>query len=134
MKKQMEQPTSPPAPASWVGSLPEWKIFYALVQLGYKPDVDFTYQSAWMGGRMAKGGVVLDFYLPDYSLAINVQGIYWHYKDTTMMVNAQIQRAQVEQLGITLIFIDEEHALANPTFYVKEALAGRDHSRMRKGV
>jgi hypothetical protein len=32
-----------------------------------------------------------------------------------------------------MIFIDEDMALADPIFYLREALAERDHSRAAKG-
>jgi len=33
--------------------------------------------------------------------------------------------------GITTIYIEEEHALSNATYYVREALKLKDHSKYR---
>ena len=70
----------PEMPATWEGSKPEWTTYVILQQLGKVPGEDFTYQSPLMGGRLDKGGSVVDFLFsnpPD--LAINVQGNYYHY-------------------------------------------------------
>ena len=43
--------------------------------------LDYYSQYSVMGGRRYRGGYVLDFYLPytvPQSIAINVQGGYWH--------------------------------------------------------
>ena len=69
------------APPNWPGSVPEYVAFQTFIELGLEPGQDFTYQSPLMGGRMDKGGVVLDFLFsnpPD--LAVNVQGVYYHYE------------------------------------------------------
>src|SRR3990167_10345885 len=43
------------------GSLQE-RIFYkALIDRGFTPDLDFTFQSTQLGGRMELGGIVGDF-------------------------------------------------------------------------
>ena len=117
-------------PASWTGSKPEWAVYSALVQLGYEPGRDFTYQASVLGGRLEYGGAVLDFVIPSLSLAINVQSIYYHYEDITARRRDALARTAVEGLGIRLIYIDEEDALANPVYYVEQAIMGIDHSRM----
>ena len=62
-------------PEGWEGSLPEWLFNSSLVSLGYREDEDFTYQSPLAGGRLDKGGAIIDFlfYNPP-NLAVNVQG------------------------------------------------------------
>ena len=63
-------------PANWAGSVPEYVAYQAFIKLGLEPGRDFTYQSPLMGGRLDKGGFVLDFLFtmpPD--LAVNVQGL-----------------------------------------------------------
>lgn len=121
---------APPAPIGWTGSAPEWNIFWALNTLGLKFEEDFFYQAAQAGGRLALGGVVLDFYLPNLSLAINVQSIWWHYATTRTRTADQLNRAMLEGLGIRIIYIDEDAALRDPVYYTREALQYRDHSRM----
>ena len=123
------------APPSWPGSLPEYIAYITFEQLGKIPGEDFSYQSSRMGGRLDKGGVVLDFVFtnpPD--LAVNVQGVYYHYETG---VNTQARdmfaRAQVEGSGVRLIFIDDDDLFRDPEYYCREALNYRDHSRMAGG-
>ena len=122
----------PEMPSTWEGSEPEWITFAVLQQLGKVPDTDFTYQSPLMGGRLDKGGSVVDFMFknpPD--LAINVQGNYYHYgMGVETAARDILGRVQLASHGIVLIFIDEDHLEDNPTYYVREALRYRDHSRL----
>ena len=119
-------------PVDWLGSGPEWAVYQALIRLGYKPDEDFIYQSPQAGGRMEYGGAILDFLLPDLSLAINVQSQYYH-SGYTNRVHDMYVRAMIESWGIRVIYIDEDDALRDATYYVKEAIAGRDHSSTGRG-
>lgn len=123
--KQKKEPQISPPPPDWMGSLPEWYIFFALLKLGQKGK--FTYQSSRMGGRQARGGVIIDFFFPDINLAINVQSLYYHYRTAQQRMNDQLQRAQLEGMGIKVIYIMEENALANPVYYASEALRGIQH-------
>ena len=116
-------------------STPEQLVYVQLRELGKVPDVDFTYQSATLGGRMEKGGMILDFMFYDPpDLAINVQGQYWHYgKGTLVKQNDLLIRAQLAGEGTTLIFIDEDDIMQDVEFYTKEALRYRDHSQLSRG-
>ena len=133
----MTTQTIPEMPSSWEGSGPEWICYSVLVQIGKIPDQDFTYQSPLMGGRLDKGGAVVDFVFKDPpDLAINVQGNYYHYgmgvETTTRDILGRIQLAAQ---GTILIFIDEDQLEENPVYYVREALRYRDHSRLgRRGM
>jgi len=126
---------TPELPPDWEGSLPEYLAFTALIKLGKDPGVDFTYQTPLMGGRMTKGGAVIDFEFtnpPD--LAINIQGVYYHYEfGVEQKARDIITRAQLAGQGVTLVFIDEDDIMQDPEYYVKEALNYRDHSRMARG-
>lgn len=122
-KVESQEMSSPPP--DWMGSLPEWYIFQALLKLGMRGQ--FTYQSPMMGGRLEKGGAVIDFHFPELSLAINVQSTFYHYANYQQRIADQIQRAQLEGMGIRVIYIQEEDALRNPVYYTKEALAGIQH-------
>ena len=55
------QATLTTPPDSWIGSKPEWMFYASLLELGYQPGEDFTYQSPLMGGRLDKGGLIIDF-------------------------------------------------------------------------
>ena len=122
----------PEMPSTWEGSEPEWITYVVLQQLGKVVDEDFTYQSPLMGGRLDKGGSIVDFMFknpPD--LAINVQGNYYHYgMGVETAARDILGRVQLASHGIVLIFIDEDHLEDNPTYYVREALRYRDHSRL----
>ena len=115
-------------PTGWIGTLPEYLIYLELVKL----KVEFTYQSSKMGGRQERGGAVLDFWMPDYNLAINVASLYWHYGRQDQLLNDKLQREQLEAQGILVIYIDESDALENARYYTEQALEGNDHSRMSK--
>ena len=118
------KPYSDP-PSWWRGSLPEWVVYEALLKLGYKGR--FTYQSPAMGGRLAKGGAVIDFLIEELSLAINVQSTYYHYATMQRRVAGALQKAQLESMGLRVIYIHEENVLRNPVYYVQEALKFREH-------
>ena len=122
----------PEMPSTWEGSGPEWITYVVLQQLGKIPDEDFTYQSPLMGGRLDKGGSVVDFMFKDPpDLAINVQGNYYHYGMGPETATRDIlARVQLASIGVILIFIDEDSLEDNPFYYIREALRYRDHSRL----
>lgn len=128
----MTTQTIPEMPATWEGSRPEWITYITLISLGKIVDEDFTYQSPLMGGRLDKGGSVVDFMFknpPD--LAINVQGNYYHYgMGVETKTRDILARVQLASLGIILIFIDEDMLEENAIYYIQEALRYRDHSRL----
>lgn len=129
MARTLEAQGIPEVPGDWVGSKPEWFVYWALIRLGFKNR--FTYQSAQLGGRLTKGGAVIDFMIEDLNLAINIQSSYYHYRTIPQRARGEMQRAQLESVGIRVIWIDEESVLRNPIYYVSEAIKGNDHSRMR---
>jgi|TARA_R100001530_G_scaffold40588_1_gene31164 hypothetical protein len=120
-----------PTPEWWVGTGPEYLCWQALLKLGLKPDIDFSYQSQLAGGRMQKGGRVVDFEIynpPD--IAINVQGLFFHYEKGAAVRQSDIlTREYLATLGIQLIFVDEDDLIENARAIVADALAGIDRSR-----
>ena len=122
-------------PSNWEGSVPEYVTYKTFIDLGKEPNMDFTYQSPLMGGRMDKGGFVLDFVFtnpPD--LAVNVQGVYYHYQFGVEAKARDIMaRSSLAQQNITLIFIDDDDLMSDPRYYCREALRYRDHSRLGGG-
>ena len=119
-------------PPDWVGSKPEYLCYQTLISLRKTPNEDFIYQSPLAGGRMDKGGLIIDFVFnnpPD--LAINVQGVYYHYEfGVETRARDLIARAQLAGNGITLVFIDDDDLLREPKWHVEEALKYRDHSQI----
>jgi len=122
-------------PADWVGSIPEYVAYQTFVKLGLEPGQDFTYQSPLMGGRLDKGGFVIDFLFtepPD--LAVNVQGVYYHYEfGVEAKARDLMARSALAGQNITLVFIDDDDLLSDPTYYCREALNYQDHSRLGGG-
>jgi hypothetical protein len=122
-------------PNNWPGSGPEYIAYQTFMELGKEPGEDFTYQSAQMGGRLDKGGIILDFVFtnpPD--LAVNVQGVYYHYEfGVEVRARDIMARAMMAGNGIALIFIDDDDLMRDPTYYCREALNYRDHSQIGGG-
>jgi hypothetical protein len=120
-----------PVPEWWVGSGPEYLCWQALLKLGLQPDIDFRYQSQLAGGRQDKGGRVIDFEIynpPD--IAINVQGVFYHYEKGTAVRQSDIlTREYLATMGIKLIFVDEDDLIDDARAIVADALAGIDRSR-----
>ena len=133
-------PFAPPkapqqAPPDFPGSYPEYLTFVTLQKLGYDPQTDFSFQSSQMGGRANLGGLIVDFLLNrPPGLAINVNGVYYHYerKGTGQKAKDVYHRQQLGGLGYTLIFVDDSDLLEDPTYYISEALEFRDHSELRQ--
>jgi hypothetical protein len=75
---------------------------------------------------------VLDFEEYDLNprLGVNVQGIHWHYEvGSGTIARDQLQRLQLANRGIQLIWIDEDDALRDPVYYLEQARMYIDHSR-----
>ena len=121
------------APPDWPGSLPEFLVYQELLRRGLREGFDFRYQSKLIGGRLDKGGAVVDFLFfnpPD--LAINVQSEFFHYQTAELRTHDELQRIALEGQGVTVIYIDESDIVKNVGFFVSEALRFRDHSRAVK--
>ena len=123
------------APPNWPGSVPEYVAYQTFIELGLEPGEDFTYQSPLMGGRMDKGGIILDLLFTNPpNLAVNVQGVYYHYEfGVEAKARDVMARASLAGQNLTLVFIDDDDLMADPTYYCREALAYRDHSRLGGG-
>jgi hypothetical protein len=123
------------APSDWPGSLPEYVAYQAFIGLGKQPGQDFTYQSSMMGGRMDKGGTIIDFLFSEPpGLAVNIQGVYYHYEfGVESRARDLLARVTLAGESITLIFIDDEDLMKDPQYYCREALNFRDHSRLGGG-
>jgi len=127
-KQEKREPAGDP-PSWWPGTRPEWAVYWALLILGLRPDVDFQYRARLPELERKRWGEV-DFLLPDLQVAIEVQGEYFHYdQGVAQLVTDELKRAMVEGMGMILVWIDGEAVLADPLYYVREALSGRDHSR-----
>jgi len=119
-------------PPGWEGSRPEWMFYASLIQLGYQPGDDFVYQSPLLGGRLDKGGWIIDFVFNNPpGLAVNVQGIYYHYElGAATSARDIFAREALAGQGVTLIFVDEDDLEQDPVGITREALQFRDSSRL----
>ena len=125
----------PEVPADFKGSLPEYVVFNQLLRFGLRPNQDFQFQARFAGGKIEKGGLVIDFLFNNPpELAINVQGVYYHYEQGSVNIaNDLLAREILAGEGISLIFLDEDDIMNNPTFYVREALNLKDYSKFSIG-
>lgn len=125
-----KKPAFPPPPLTWEGTLPEWAVYWAHLALGLKDGEDFAY--IYKLEEAPKG---VDFFEFDLNMAIEIQGLYWHYGfGAAKQLNDLERKIRIESVGITVIFIDEDHALADPVYFLREARNGIDHSRAGKGI
>jgi hypothetical protein len=117
----------PEPPEDWLGTRPEWAIFWAHSVLKRKPFEDFQYID-----HIA--GIQVDFLEFDLNIALNIQGLFWHYFFSGAKQGEDIiTKSQIESTGTILINIDEDHCLADPVYYLRQALQGIDHSRSARG-
>ena len=76
--------------------------------------------------------MIIDFLFdnpPD--LAINVQGVYYHYEfGVVTKARDLMARAQLAGQGMTFVFLDDDDLLRDPRWHVEEALKYRDHSQL----
>ena len=119
-------------PETWPGSRPEWMFYASLLQLGYQPGDDFIYQSPLLGGRLDKVGWIIDFVFDNPpNLAVNIQGIYYHYElGADNKARDIFAREALAGQGITLIFVDEDDLEQDPRGVTEATLQFRDSSRL----
>lgn len=129
---QRQEPAGDP-PEDWMGTRPEWAVQWGLMKAGLVDGLDFTFQ-ARLPGVGASYYSTVDFLITDYNIAIEVQGKYWHYGQGSDKIMTDIFRVNAYAgQGIKVIFIDEPDALADPVYFVREALEGNDHSHVTTG-
>jgi hypothetical protein len=92
------------------GTLPERIMYKALVQRGYKPGVDFDFQSSQSGGRMQMGGIVADFLFPFKKIVIQVQGPT--HAGFLRAAKDQEQRELLDSMGYTTLEVDQDVILS----------------------
>ena len=129
------QSTIQSPPSDWPGSLPEWIFYSSLGQLGYTHGSDFQYQVAVWGASLDKGGATVDFWFTNPpQLAVNVQGVYYHYElGAETKARDILLRIGLASQGRTLIFVDEDDLLQDPLGITRDALNFQDKSRLGGG-
>jgi hypothetical protein len=128
---QLSQDSKTQAPLDWPGTLPEWALYQAALTLGFKPDSDFAYQYQLGPGVDSE----VDFIFPPApgGHVIEVQGLFWHYQFGGLNpVNDAEKKARIQAAGYEYTAIDEDNLVgprADPVYYLRAALEGRDYSR-----
>lgn len=129
---QEQEPAGDPPP-EWRGTRPEWAVQWALTRIGLTDGLDFTFLARLPGVGSSYYSTV-DFLIIDYNIGIEVQGKYWHYGQGSDKIMSDLFRISAfAGQGVKIIFIDEPDALADPIYFVKEALEGNDHSHVITG-
>jgi hypothetical protein len=129
---QQQEPAGDP-PQDWPGTRPEWAVQWGLERNGLADGEDFTYQARLPGVGTSYYSTI-DFLVPDFNIGIEVQGKFWHMGQGSDKILSDIFRVNAYAgQGIKIIFIDEPDALADPIYYVREALEGNDHSHVTTG-
>lgn len=125
----------PPQPetgpfAVGLATKPEWYVNWGLQRNGKVKGRDYNYRGEVQFLSSLATAAQLDFTMIDGSqIAIEVQGIHWHYElGFNKIALDEVRRTELVASGWFVVQIDEDDALNDPTYYVKEALAGRDHS------
>jgi very-short-patch-repair endonuclease len=122
-------PDADDMPPGWNGTDLEFMVNQSLINHGLQQNVNFQYQSSLLGGHNL-GGIVADFIIFDPAIVINIQGDIWHYGMGQERIQSDIiQRALLEAMGYSVVFIDEKDIYDNVDYYVEEALKGHDHSK-----
>lgn len=129
------------APSWWFGSYPEWLVYQQLVSThNFVVGTDFTFQTSLsttggdIGGRLELGGLIADFLLPSQSLIINPLSEYFHYRIPGAKVLELANRAALAMMGLSVVWIDSDDLLRDAEYYVREALIGRDHSKLAQNL
>ena len=96
-----------------VASYPEATVHFALTERRYRDQVDYSFQSSIMGGRMELGGAVADFLWNIMPVIWRVQGQYFHRPFDRMGhgVSDEDQRVALEGMGYRVVDLWENDIL-----------------------
>ncbi len=113
-------------------TLPEWRMNWAHLIIGRKPQEDYEPQYDLFGD----GTVKVDFYEIPEDLIIEVQGFYAHYVgyDAFKEEQDKQRRLLITSTGKVVVFIDDTDAIQDPVTALRDALKGVDRSRFQRGV
>lgn len=117
-------------PETWKGTEPEWAIMWAHQALGLREHEHFEYLYVT---ELTPNGI--DFFEYDVQVGIEVFGLYWHYQSGGFKDQSDLERhIRLTAAGFQMVYIDEDHALLDPVYYLREARSLRDHSRFTNGM
>jgi very-short-patch-repair endonuclease len=119
----------PTVPEDWTGTDVEWAIFQAALQIGLKEHADFEYKAQV---QVPLGGLdnQVDF-LFHGTLVVEAQGFFWHNVLEFAVRNDAERKSRILAAGYDYVAIDGENLVgprADPVFYLRAALEGRDYS------
>lgn len=118
----------PRVPEWWInqrgGSDLEYYVYRAILKTGRQEGVDFVYQNRFFGGKISRGGAVVDFLIFSPEVGINVQSLYYHGTSAAQRAHDKLQRIALESSGLRVAYISEEDAINRPDEAVREAIAG----------
>jgi hypothetical protein len=141
VKEEKQWPTSVPEsvkarPGFAKMTLPEYVFGWVAQRLGYRWDEDIIYQYGLLEvGPYERGpdSTIADWLAPELgkagppTLAIYVNGNYWHYQRGYKIIQSdldQIRRIQA-RYQFDVVIVDEDDLARDPFFHVKEALEKR---------
>ena len=108
-----------------LGSDLEIKVYEWLVRHGFRPGIDFDFQSQLIGLRGVRelGDAIADFVLIKQNLIWRIQGEYWHH---TPEQNARdtIQKERLQGLGYTVIDLLEADLNERLEYTLQQAIRG----------
>jgi hypothetical protein len=125
----------PDMPPNWLGTLPEWAIFWAHGEMELVEGRDFIYlyQTHSINDPLS---IQVDFLeITHGMIAIQVQGTFFHMMFGGAKIESDLeQRVRIQSQGFTPVYIDEWDANTDPIFYLSEALQYRDYSLLARGL
>ena len=131
-KSQRKETKEQQVPRWWVietggGSYPEYLAWKWLRDKGYKPGVDFQFQSSYFGGRLDLGGLVADFVIDVLTppLIIRVHGEYWHTLPGRKTRDF-FEKIQLLEHGFEVVDVWEDDLLSKLDFTMSQALKGQN--------
>lgn len=102
-------------PPTWPGTRSEYLVFWWLTTVKrLQPGVDFVYQAPILGGRIRRGGQVLDFLIgrvktrADRDLVLFVNGVYWHAFGAARRRASVVSVEAVRRLGYDVVVVWED--------------------------
>lgn len=106
-----------------VASGPEQLVIKWLDEHGFQGR--YSFQTIFGGGRTQLGGMTLDFLIKDLSLAIRIQGTYYH-QGTEIEGRDLIQKQQLMAMGLMVVDVWEHDLYQNIDQVMELAMAGQE--------
>jgi G:T-mismatch repair DNA endonuclease (very short patch repair protein) len=110
-----------------VGSDLEIKVYDWLIRHGFRPGIDFVFQSQLIGLRGVRelGDAIADFVLIKEKIVWRVQGEYWH-SSTNEQARDTIQKERLEGLGYTVVDLWQADLTDRFEYTMSQAVQGEE--------